>query len=100
MRKLRTIFSFSCRNEKLQFYDRWKNVLRTKNDSRTYDSIRKNAIAQAHDYTTGYLPDYLYFEKYYKIIAIYLRKQQKLDADPNTIKQKHFSRYPEKGRSG
>ena len=54
-------------------------------------AFEKNAIAQPHDYTTGYLPDYLYFEKYYKIIAIYLRKQQKLDADPNTIKQKHFS---------
>ena len=35
------------------------------------------------DYTTGCLLDYPYFKKYYKFIAIDLRKQnKKLDADP------------------
>ena len=78
MRKLRTIFSFSRGNKKLHFYDRWKNVLPSKNDSRTYDNIKKNAIAQGDDYTTGCLPDCPYFGKYCKIIAIDLSEQQKL----------------------
>ena len=34
------------------------------------------------DYTTGCLLDYNYFKDYYEMIAIDLRKQQALDADP------------------
>ena len=51
----------------------------------TYNDIRKIATGQGDDYTTGCLLDYLYFKKYYKLIAIDLSKQQKLDVDPKAI---------------
>ena len=38
------------------------------------------------------LLDYPYFEEYYKLIAIDLSKQQKLDADPKAIQQINFAR--------
>ena len=56
-----------------------------KNDFRTYDNIRKVAIGQGDGYATRCLLDYLYFKKCYKLIAIDLSKQQKLDADPKAI---------------
>ena len=62
-----------------------------KNNLRTYDSIRKNAIGKGDDCTTGYLLDYNYFEKYYKMIAINLNKQQALGADPKAIQQSDFT---------
>ena len=34
---------------------------------------------------------YLYFKIYYKLIAIDLSKQQKLDADPKAIQQINFT---------
>ena len=46
-----------------------------RNDKVTYENIRKIAIGQGDDYTTGCLLDYTYFKKYYKIIAIDLSKQ-------------------------
>ena len=53
-----------------------------KNDLKTFNNIRKIAMGQGYDYTTGCLLDYPYFKKYFKLIAIDLSKQQKLDADP------------------
>ena len=47
--------------------------------------FKKIAAGQGDDYTTGCLLDYNYFPKHYKMIAIDLRKQQALDADPKTI---------------
>ena len=60
---------------------------RIKNNKVTYENIRKIATSQGDDYTTGYLLDYLYFKDSYKIIAIDLRKQQALGADPRAIQQ-------------
>ena len=57
----------------------------------TYENIRKTAIGQGDDYTTGCLLDYTYFKKYYKMIAIDLSKQQALDADPRAIQQINFT---------
>ena len=57
-----------------------------KNDWRIYGNIQKIATGQGDDYTTGCLLDYPYFKKY-KLIAIDLSKQQKLDADPKAIQQ-------------
>ena len=62
-----------------------------KNNLRTYDSIRKITIGEGDDYTTGCLLDYNYFEKYYKMIATDLSKQQALDADPKPIQQINFT---------
>ena len=42
-------------------------------------------------YTTGCLLDYHYFNKYYKMIAIDLSKQQGLDADPKAIEKISFT---------
>ena len=41
--------------------------------------MRKIAIGQGSDYTTGCLLDYAYFTDIYKMIAIDLSKQQALD---------------------
>ena len=62
-----------------------------KNDKVTYENIRKIATGRGDDYTTGCLLDYIYFKKYYKMIAVDLSKQQALDADPKTIQQFHFT---------
>ena len=58
-----------------------------KNDSRTYDNIWKIVTDQGNDCMTSCLLDYNYFNKYYKMIAIDLSKQQALDADPKAIQQ-------------
>ena len=62
-----------------------------KNDKVTYKNIRKITIGQGDDYTTGFLLDYTYFKKYYKMIAIDLSKQQVLDAGPKAIQQINFT---------
>ena len=58
-----------------------------RNDKVTYENIRKIAIGQGDDYTTGCLLYYTYFNKYYKMIVIDLSKQQALDSDPRAIQQ-------------
>ena len=62
-----------------------------KNDKITYENIREIATGQGDDYTTGCLLDYVYFKKYYKMIATDLSKQQTLDADPRAIQQINFT---------
>ena len=62
-----------------------------KNDSKTYDNIRKVETGQGDDYTARCFLDYSYFKKHYKLIAIDLSKQQKLDADPKTIQKINFT---------
>ena len=68
-----------------------------KNNLITYDNIRKIAIDQGNDYTTGSLLDYNYFNNYYKMIALDLSKQQALDADPKAIQQINFTRILNRG---
>ena len=62
-----------------------------KGDIRTYDNISKIATGQWHNYTTGCLLAYNYFNNYYKMIAIDSSKQQALDADPKVIQQINFT---------
>ena len=62
-----------------------------KNNKVTYESLRKIAIGQGDDYTTGSLLDYSYFANTYKMIAVDLSKQQALDADPRAIQQINFT---------
>ena len=62
-----------------------------KNNKVTYENIRKIAIGQGDDYTTGCLLDCSYFADTYKIIAVDLSKQQALDADPRAIQQINFT---------
>ena len=53
--------------------------------NKTYENIRRIAIGQGDDYTTGCLLDYSYFKENYKLIAIDLSKQQALHADSRAI---------------
>ena len=62
-----------------------------KTDFKTYINIRKIATDEGDDYTIGYLVAYHYFKKYYSLIAIYLSKQLKLDADPIVLQQINFT---------
>ena len=52
---------------------------------KTYQNIRNITTSQGHDYTTGCLLDYSYFNDSYEMIAIDLSKQQVFDADPREI---------------
>ena len=38
-------------------------------------------------YTNGCLLDYIYFKKFYKMVAIDLSKKQALDTDPKSVQQ-------------
>ena len=51
-----------------------------KSDVRKYDNIIKIASIQGDDYTTGYLVDYSYYVKYYKLV------------DPKPMQQINFTR--------
>ena len=62
-----------------------------KNYRRTYGNIRKIVTGRGHHYTTACLLHYVYFKSYYNMIAIYLSKQQALDADPKSIQQINFT---------
>ena len=57
-----------------------------KKNLRTYN-IQKIAAGQEDDYTTVYLLDYNYFNKYYKMVLMDLSQQQAFDADPRSIQQ-------------
>ena len=59
-----------------------------KSGLKKYDNIRKIETGQRDNYTIGYLLDYPYFKKYYKLNALHLNKQQKLDADQKARKEK------------
>ena len=55
-----------------------------KNNLRTYDKIQKIiATSQGDDHAASCLLDYNYLDKYFKITAINLSKQQTLNDDPN-----------------
>ena len=57
------------------------------NNFKTYGNIRKIAIGRGDDYTTGCLLNYIYFRKYFKMIAVDLSKQQALYTDPKAVQQ-------------
>ena len=62
------------------------------NDSiNQYDEIRKLSAGQGDDCTTGFLLDFAYFVKKYRLIAANLNKQKALDADPKAIQKITFN---------
>ena len=63
-----------------------------KKDKVTYENLRKIATVQEDHYTTDCLLDYIYFKKYYKMIAVDLSKQHALDADPEAIQKINFTK--------
>ena len=58
---------------------------------KTYDNIRKIATDQRDDCTIGCLLDYNYYKNYYNMMAIYLTKQEALDADSKAMQQINFT---------
>ena len=69
----------------INFYD---NPIES--DVEKYRELKKVMIGKGEDYTTGSLLDYNYFKKHYKLVAVHLSKQKKLDADPRAIQQIEF----------
>ena len=65
------IENFNIEIDDRNFYDEPIN-----DPIRKYDEVRVNAIGKRHDYTTGYLLDYAYFDKNYKLIAADLSKKK------------------------
>ena len=59
-------------------------------DIEKYREFKKVMIGKGEDYTTGSLLDYNYFDKHYKLVAVDLSKQKKLDADPRAIQKIEF----------
>ena len=55
-----------------------------------YRELKKVMIGKGENYTTGSLLDLDYFKKHYKLVAVDLSKQKKLDADPRAIQQIEF----------
>ena len=80
MTKSKKNISSNCRINRLQCYIDGRNFFNqlVKIDLRTNDNIRKIAISQHDDSTTGCLIDHIYFKNYYKPITIGLSKQQKI----------------------
>ena len=68
--------------DKLAFFD-----LPIKTEEEAYEKID---ISRNNEYTAGNLLDYDYFKKYYKLIAIDLRKQQVLQEIEDLIQQINF----------
>ena len=50
-----------------------------------YDEVRKVSAVQGDNYKAGYLLDFAYFKKDYRLIAADVSKQKALDADSRTI---------------
>ena len=67
-----------------------KGNKRTLSRMLSYDNIWKIATGEGHDYTTGCLLDYAYFQENYKFIAVDLSKHEALHADPKARKQINF----------
>ena len=69
--------------DKLAFFD-----LPIKTKEEAYEKIID--ISRNNEYTTGNLLDYGYFEKYYKLVATDLSKQQVLQENEDLIQQINF----------
>ena len=96
------MFYFDCRNKRLQCDDWWEKKLfdqPVKNNIRTYGNIRKFALGQGDECTTGFLLDHKYFKHYYNLITKDLSKQQALDADPKAIQQINFTENLDRAES-
>ena len=69
-----------------------------KNALKTCDNIRMISTGQRDDKTTGCLLNYPYFKELYKLVAIDLSKQQKIDAEAKAKQQINFTGNPKKRR--
>ena len=67
------------------FYDQANDL-----DIKRYEEIRKLTTEQGKNCTNGCLLDYNYIKNHYRLIAVGLRRQKELDADPKAIQQIEF----------
>ena len=83
----------SRRSRRLQWYTDGKNVFDqpVKNNLRANDNTPKTTAGQGYDYATVCLLDYPHVKENYNMIAIYLSKQQALDADAKAMQQINFT---------
>ena len=70
-----------------------------RNDLTTYNNNQKIITVQGDGYTTGCLLEHYYFNNYYKMTAINLKKQKALDVDPKAIQQISFTGNPNRGKN-
>ena len=54
-------------------------------DEKRYKLNRNLTTGQEKDYATGCLLDYDYIKNHYRLIAVDLRRQKKLDGDPKKL---------------
>ena len=59
-------------------------------DIKRYEEKRKLTTGQGEDYTTGCLLENEYIKNHYRLIAVHLTRQKKLDVDPKSIQQIEF----------
>ena len=59
-------------------------------DTEKYRELKKVLIGKGEGYTTGFLLDFNYFDRHYKLVAVDLSKQKELDEDPRAIQQTEF----------
>ena len=78
------IDNYSIEIDGRNFYDQPIN-----NAIKQYDEVRKISTGQVDDYTTGWLLDYSYFRKNYRVIAADLNKQKALDTDSTAINSRN-----------
>ena len=69
-------------------------------DIKRYQEIRKLATGLGEDYTAGCSLDYDYIKNHYRLIAVDLRRQKELDADPKLIQQIEFVKQLKKLNNG
>ena len=63
---------------------------------KTYEEIRNLTTGKDEDYTTGCFLDYGYIKNHFRLIAVDLSRQKKLDAYPKAIQQIEFVEQLEK----
>ena len=56
-------------------------------DIEKYRELKKVIIGKGKYYIIGYLLDFNYFDKHYKLVDVDLSKQKELDPDPKAIQQ-------------
>ena len=62
-----------------------------RSDIKRYEEIKKLTTGRGKDCTIGCLLDYEYIKNHYRVIAVNLRRQKELDADPKEIQQIEFT---------
>ena len=88
---IKAILSSKCRDYNVMIDGKIVFDQPVKSNKIKYENIRKITTGRGYYYTTGFLLDCSYFRHKCKMIAIYLSKQQALDAYRKAIQQINFT---------